>query len=260
MLKVTRSQHVLEVSFEGRRDGNLMTWDVLRELRDFALDHHDDTDTRAIVLGGKARTFTSGFDLATGVQAFVDAASLSELRALNRLGSQMCAAWERLPCFTVAAIEGLCVGGGAALALACDARVAGEGGRFYIPEILRGMNLGWGAVPRLVNLVGPGRAKQMCILPQPLGAPMAHRWGLVERVVPEGEAMAAAREMAAEAAGMPPVAVQMIKRSIDAYANALAELGSFADGDQMLLLTKSADFGEGVASFMDRRPGIFTGR
>ena len=52
----------------------------------------------------------------------------------------------------------------------------------------------------------------------------------------------------------------MIKRSIDAYANALAELGSFADGDQMLLLTKSADFGEGVASFMDRRPGIFTGR
>ena len=260
MLAVRQSGQVLEVRFEGRKAQNLLTWDVLRELRDFAIERRDDTATRAIVLGGGERTFTNGFDLETGVQALLEPSSLNELRALNKLGAEMCRAWEQLPCFTIAAIEGFCVGGGAALALACDARIAGEGARFYIPEILRGMNLGWGAIPRLVNLVGPARAKQACILPRPLDVTSALRWGLVEAVVPEGNALAAALEMGEDAARKPPVAVQMIKRSINAYANALADLGSFADGDQLLLLAKSEDFREGVDSFMDERPAVYTGR
>ncbi|MFX6743372.1 enoyl-CoA hydratase/isomerase family protein, partial [Acinetobacter baumannii] len=78
--------------------------------------------------------------------------------------------------FTVAAIEGWCVGGGVALAVSLDLRVVGRGATLYVPEIERGMNMSWGSLPRLVNLVGPAKAKRIVVLAERIDATRAVSW------------------------------------------------------------------------------------
>ena len=212
------------------------------------------------MLTGSPSMFTGGFDLETAVDAIKHTESLNEIRTFNRYGREMCDAWESLRAFTICAVEGYCVGGGAALAISCDMRVAARDALFFVPEIFRAMNLGWGAVPRLVNLIGPARAKEVCILADKVPAESALALGLIERVAEPGQSMQMARELACEIANRPPVAVHMIKRSINAYANALMDVATFADGDQFLLLSKSGDGKEGIDSFLEKRSAVFTGR
>lgn len=260
MLDVRYQGHVAEVHFTGRRERNLLTWDLIKALRDVALELQDNPDVRVVILTGKPSVFTGGFDLETAVDALQSSSSLNEIRMLNRHGREMCDAWEDMRAFTICAIEGYCVGGGAALAISCDMRVAGKNAILYVPEIHRAMNLGWAAVPRLVNLIGPARAKEVCILAEKISPEDALKLGMIERIANQGEAMDMARELAEEIALRPPVAVHMIKRSINAYANALMDVASFADGDQFILLTKSGDCQEGIDSFFEKRPAVFTGK
>ena len=260
MLNVTKNGHIAEVHFTGRRDRNLLTWDLIKSLRDCALDLQNDSNIRVVILTGKPHMFTGGFDLETAVDAIKNTDSLNETRTLNRYGREMCDAWENLRAFTICSIEGYCVGGGAALAISCDMRVASRDAIFFVPEIHRAMNLGWGAVPRLVNLIGPARAKEVCILAEKVPAESAYTLGLIERLADSGQAMMVSRDLADEIAKRPPVAVHMIKRSINAYANALMDVATFADGDQFVLLSKSGDGQEGVDSFLEKRPAMFTGR
>ena len=260
MLEIIRNEFVVEVHFTGRRERNLLTWDLIKALRDCALELKNETDVRVVLLTGKPDMFTGGFDLETAVDAIKNTASLNEIRVLNRYGREMCDAWENLSAFTICAIEGYCVGGGAALAISCDMRIAAGDAIFFVPEIYRAMNLGWGAVPRLVNLIGPARAKEVCILAEKVPADSALALGLIERVTEPGQSMAMARRLAVDIAQRPPVAVHMIKRSINAYANALMDVATFADGDQFLLLSRSGDGKEGVDSFLEKRTAIFTGR
>lgn len=260
MLDVRHQAHVTEVHFTGRRDRNLLTWDLIKALRDVAHDLQDNPDVRVVILTGKPDMFTGGFDLETAINALKGANSLNELRMLNRHGREMCDAWENLRAYTICAVEGFCVGGGAALAISCDMRVAGSSAMFYVPEIHRAMNLGWAAVPRLVNLIGPARAKEVCILGEQIPAKDALALGLIERVAGSEGALVMARKIASEIAKRPPVAVHMIKRSINAYANALMDVAAYADGDQFILLTKSGDCQEGIDSFLEKRPAKFTGK
>lgn len=139
-------------------------------------------------------------------------------------------------------------------------RVVSADATIFIPEIHRAMNLGWGAIARLVNLVGPARAKEACILAEKVDAGTALQLGMVERVAENGGAVTLARELAREIATRPPVVVHMIKRSINAYAGALTDVATYADGDQFLLLTgSSGDTQEGIDSFFEKRPPVFTG-
>jgi enoyl-CoA hydratase/carnithine racemase len=84
-------------------------------------------------------------------------------------------------------------------------------------------------------------------------------WGFFDEIVPPGEQLAAAQRLAAEFAALPPIAVQMIKRSANAHAGALDQAIMHADTDQWLLASRSDDFAEAVAAFRDKRPGNFTG-
>ena len=122
--------------------------------------------------------------------------SLVERRQIAALGYRMCKAWEEIPQITIVAIEGWCVGGGAALAVACDLRVAARDAHLYVPEIERGMNLSWGAIPRITHLVGHAKAKRIVILSEKVSAPVAADWGLVDSLSEPGSALADARQWA----------------------------------------------------------------
>lgn len=144
----------------------------------------------------------------------------------------MCQAWEDLPQLTIVAIEGMAVGGGVALPLALDWRVMATDAYLMVPEVRVGMNLQWGALPRLVALVGPARAKLICVLCQRISAQQALTWGLVDYTCEPRKSLQQAIALAEEAAAMPAGAAQMVKQLANASAYALNKAVAHADFDQ----------------------------
>ncbi|MBV9420895.1 MAG: enoyl-CoA hydratase/isomerase family protein, partial [Alphaproteobacteria bacterium] len=177
-----------------------------------------------------------------------------------RIGPELWDAWEKVEQVTILAIEKYCIGGGGALAAACDFRVMARDAHMRLPEIPLGMNMSWHAVPRLVSLIGPSRTKQFVIFGERVEADEALRWGLADEVVPDGDALAAAKRWAAKIAKLPPNAVRMSKQGVNAAANALHASTTFMDLDQYALATTSEDYREAIKAFLEKREPKFTGR
>lgn len=258
-LQLERSGRVLEVSFASGNKVNSLNNALMRELTQLANELQYDAELSAIVLRGSDDMFCAGMDLADAESARSGKMSVAERRQLLKVGPAMCAAWEALEQVTLCAIEGWCIGGGAALAVACDWRVAASDAKFYVPELKLGMNMSWQSVPRFNHLIGPSRTKQLLILAEPVAAATCERWGLVDHVTEPGKALAKARELAEQVAAMPPVPVRMAKRSINASATALDNATSFMDSDQFLVAQGTEDAREGIAAFFEKRDGEFTG-
>ncbi len=238
---VERDGPIATVTFDRHKNLNAFDGKLILELTDVARSFHDDLDTRAVVLTGSRNYFSAGADIEDLAARNATESSDMEKRQVYFRGVRLCEAWEAMPQITVAAMERLAVGAGVALPLACDWRVMGESCYLYVPEAKIGLNLQWGALPRLVNLVGPARAKRICILCEKMDAATALNWGLVEEIAPDGEALEAALALAGAAAEMPPVAVTMIKEAVNATATALNRAVSFADADQSQLTAGTND-------------------
>lgn len=242
-----------------RGDGlNAYSHQGMRELTEVARMLGADTQSSAIVLTAEGR-FSAGADLKDPARAEIQDMTLLERRHALRAGPDMCAAWAALEQITIVAIEGFCIGGGVALSVACDHRVAGEGAVFRLPEVPLGMNMSWQSNPRLVVLMGPSRAKLFTILGEKLTASEAADWGLVDKVVPDGAAESEAMALAARYGALPPIALRMSKQGIDVAANALGHATSFMDRDQFALAATSSDQKEAIAAFLEKRDPAFRG-
>ncbi len=219
---------------------NALSLALMRELTQAARGFAERTDIDAVILTGDDACFSAGVDL-KDAQRWTDAAlPLVERREIAALGYRMCKAWEELPQVTLVAIEGYAVGGGLALALGCDWRIMADDAFVSLPEIALGIPLTWGTIPRLVALVGPARAKRLTILCERWRAADALAIGLVDHVAPHGEALARAREVAAQALAMPAAAVRMSKETINAVATALHHAAGHMAHDQIALAAASA--------------------
>lgn len=238
---------------------NALSVEAMEALRAVALRLREDTSTSAVVLTGRP-VFSAGADLADPALGGRAAAPLIERREMMRLGPDLCAAWEALDQVTIAAVEGFCLGGALALAVACDFRIAGAGAHFRLPEIPLGMNMSWHTQPRLVNLIGPARAKQLVIFGERVSAAEALAWGMIEAAVADGGAVNAALDWARRVAALPPLSVRMAKRAITQFATALNPLATFMDADQYALAALSDDHREAVAAFFEKRAPRFSGR
>src|SRR6478735_5627988 len=163
-----------------RGDGiNAFSYQAMRELRDVTRDFEDDLETSVVILTGSARAFSAGFDLKDPEGRQRDTLSVGERIHRQRLGPRLCKAWQDMDQVTIAAIEGHCIGGGAALVVALDFRTCGRSAHFRIPEA------------------------------------EALQWGLVENVVEDGQALAAAQAFAEKIARQPPIPVRMTKSSVN---------------------------------------------
>ena len=221
---------------------------LMREMTEVALSFHDDRDVHAVVLRGNDNYFSSGADLTDADMWRTEGLSELDIRDRFRMGGRLCDAWEKMPQITVAAMERMAVGAGVALPLALDWRVMGHEAFLYVPEVKIGINLQWGALPRLVTLVGPARAKRICILCERMGAEQALDWGLIDEIGEDGNVVETALGMARAAAGMPAPAVRMVKEAVNATANALHRAVSYADADQSQL---SSNFATAQAASKD---------
>jgi enoyl-CoA hydratase/carnithine racemase len=245
-----------------RGDGiNALSPEALRQLTDAARSFEDDGDTSVVVLTGSEKAFSAGFDLRDAEGRARKTMDIGTLRRHLKLGPRLSHAWQEMEQITIGAIEGFCIGGGVALAVALDFRVMGRAAHMRVPEIGLGMNMSWQSIPRILPLIGPARTKQAVILAdQRISAEEAHRWGLVEEVVDSGRAFDAAMAMAAKVAAQPPLSVAMTKLTVNRLAHALDDLASHMDVDQFALASLTEDHAEGVAAFLGRRKPRFKGR
>jgi enoyl-CoA hydratase/carnithine racemase len=161
---------------------------------------------------------------------------------------------------TIAAIEGNALGGGLELALCCDLRVASERAKLGMPEVRLAVIPGSGGTQRLPRIVGEARAKELILTGRVLDAAEAERIGLVHRVVPAGEAVAAAQAIGEEIASRGPLAVREAKRLIAAAADLDLEAGLAAELDASVRVFATEDMLEGAGAFFDKRDPQYRGR
>ena len=249
------------VRFDRGDTVNALSPEAMRQLRAAARSFEDDLATSVVILTGTDHAFSAGFDLKDGERRTEAAKGLAEQRRSIRVGPSMCKAWAGMEQVTIAAIEGFAIGGGAALAVSLDFRVLAKGAHLRIPEIALGLNMSWGSIPRLMQLIGPARTKLAVILAnERIDAAKAEAWGLVEQIAPDGQAFAEALHLATRIAEMPPIPVKMTKSTVNRLAGVHDDLASHMDLDQFVLTTTSDDHQEGVSAFLSRRKPRFRGR
>lgn len=234
---------------------NLVTGELTRELGAALRQVAADRQVRVLVVTGAGdRAFCAGSHVGEfeGLRGRVGEGKLLLEKAVYRQLADLA-----VP--TIAAIEGAALGGGLELALCCDLRVASERATLGMPEVRLGVIPGSGGTQRLPRVVGPARAKELIFTGEILDAATAERYGLVNRVVPAGQAMTAARELAATIAERGPFAVREAKRLIDAAIETELDAGLAAELDASERVFSSNDMIEGATAFFEKRPPEFTG-
>ena len=232
---------------------NALNSGVLRDLIAAFAAYDADETQRCLVLTGSEKAFAAGADITEmQAQGFAD-----------MYGSNFFAGWERVTRTRkpwLAAVSGFALGGGCEVAMMADLIIAADSAKFGQPEIKLGVTPGMGGSQRLTLAIGKAKAMEMCLTGRMMGAEEAERSGLVARVVPATELLSEAMKTAKAIADMAPLAAIATKEMI----NATFEMG-LAQGinfERRLFhgLFGTADQTEGMAAFVDKRPGNWTGR
>ena len=239
-----------------RPPANTLSTATLEEL-DAALDAlATDESVRAIVVTGAGQyVFIGGAD----ITEFLSLAERGAAASVKR-GLDLFAKIENHPKPVIAAVNGVCAGGGMELALACDVRFAAESAKFGMREVTLGIIPGWGGNQRLPRLIGRGRAMEMLLTGDWMTADAAARAGLVNRVFPDNELLAQTRNFARKLAMTSgPVAMRLIKRSVSVGLDRGMADGFEADLAGVEEVMRSKDAVEGVTAFLGKRRPKFTG-
>jgi 2-(1,2-epoxy-1,2-dihydrophenyl)acetyl-CoA isomerase len=220
-----------------------------------ALKEASDPDVRAVVLTGAGRGFCVGQDLAELHEGDRNVAAL-----LRERWNRHALGLRRLEKPVLAAVNGAAAGAGVSLACACDLRIASDSAVFVPAFVHVGLVPDTGGSWLVPRLVGYARAFDWFCSGRRLGADEALAWGLVSEVVPGDGALARTQERAAELAALPTRAIGMTKRLLEGAAGTRLEAQLEREAQLQLAATRTEDFAEGVAAFLEKREPRFTGR
>jgi enoyl-CoA hydratase len=235
---------------------NAMNDRMRRELTHCFETVADADEVRVVVVtGAGARAFSAGAD----IREFVEPQTPTRYRD-SRKRVDFRGVMDRCPQPIVAAIGGYCFGGGLELALACDIRVAAANATLGLTEVDLAIIPGGGGTQRLPRIVGRGKALELILTGARISADEALRLGLVERVVPEGRALAAATELARVLAARAPLAVRYAKEAVVKGLELPLADGLRLESDLSTLLRTTEDRVEGARAFLEKRPPRWTGR
>lgn len=235
---IERADGIVTVRLNRPEKRNPINEEMLGEFEHIALSLRDDADARAVILTGTGNAFCAGADLSI-VKGVTDPHERQRLfaQARNRrarLIGRSFALFENLEQATIAAINGYAIGGGWGLALACDFRIAVPGAQFWFPEVDLGVPLGLGSTSRLVNLVGPTRAKEIILTCDRYTSEDLFAWGVINRIVPPETLIHAAHDLAKRLVAKNPQAIAGSKLTVNAIAAVAAREMSTVQPDLFL--------------------------
>jgi enoyl-CoA hydratase len=250
---VEREAPIAVVTINRQDKLNALNWALVAELAD-ALEALDaDENFHCVVLTGAGnKAFAAGADIAEMADASPVQMATGGFESWDRI--------RRIKMPIIAAVGGFALGGGSELAMHADMIVASENAQFGQPEILLGIMCGAGGTQRLTRTIGKYRAMELCLTGRRASAQEAHEWGLVNRVVPEGQHLEEAKQLAREVAKQAPVAARFTKEAILAAFETPLQDGLAYEKRLFALLFATEDQKEGMRAFMAKERPSFKGR
>jgi enoyl-CoA hydratase len=255
-LRVAERDGIFELVINRPDKRNALNRAVLTELAQAVRELSRPGGPRAgIVTGAGDVAFVAGADIAE-----MAAMSVAEAKAFADLGHLVCSLIEQAPCPFIAAVNGVALGGGCELALACDFIYASEKARFGQPEVSLGLMPGFGGTQRLARRVGAGVARELIYTGEPLLAQDALAKGLVNAVVPPAELRDRALAVATKIASKAPLAIAASKRVLLRGTETDLTTGCELEAQAFAGLFGSDDRSEGIKAFLEKRAPTFHGR
>lgn len=252
-VKTSNNDGILTITIDRPKVLNALNAQTVDEIRQAFSAARDDDSVRAVILTG------------SGEKAFVAGADINELSTMTPVtgkqvaerGQRTFLGIERFPKPVIAAINGFALGGGCELALACHIRIASEKAQLGLPEVTLGIIPGYGGTQRMARLLGKGKALELILTGDRIGAAEAERIGLVNKVVPADQLMATADEMARKIASRGPLAVRAAIEAVMNGSEMPFEEGQFLEATLFGLLASTEDMKEGMGAFLEKRPAQF---
>jgi enoyl-CoA hydratase len=232
---------------------NALNSQVLADLVDAFAAFDADDSQRCAVLTGSEKAFAAGADIK----------EMQSQSFAAMYGSNFFAGYDRVTATRkpwIAAVNGFALGGGCELAMMADFIIAGDSAKFGQPEIKLAVTPGMGGSQRLTRAIGKAKAMEMCLTGRMMDAAEAERSGLVARVVPAAELVEEAVKTAAAIAAMAPLAAIATKEMVNAAFETTLQQGVVFERRLFHGLFGSDDQKEGMAAFVEKRPGNWTGR
>ncbi len=231
---------------------NMVNVQIFQELHDRMVEFRDDPDLWVgIITGAGRRAFSAGADIKDMLPFIREhrdnpwALPSSIMRGLD--------IWKPL----IAAINGLALGGGLEIVLACDIRIASEKARFGTPEITLGLIPGWGGTQRLPRMLPWCTAAELLLMGKPIDAQEAYRIGLVNKVVPQEQVMPMAKEWAEVICQAEPLAVRAAKEAMIRGSGMTLDDGLRLENSLNSYLFGTEDFTEGITAFAEKRKPVY---
>jgi enoyl-CoA hydratase/carnithine racemase len=224
---------------------------MIREMRQVIWRANFDDDVRVLIITGAGRAFCSGRDI-LGLD-YENNLPSPQFRAYVRANHEMLDDLEAIEKPVIAAVNGVCAGGGVEIAIACDFRIASRGAEFILTENKLGVLPASGACSRMIQMIGIGRLKEMVMAALPLPAERAETIGLVHRVYEKEQLLDGALDFATHLLGRAPLAMGMAKHIINTCQNVDNETGRILERLGQSILIRSEDAREGMRAFREKR-------
>ena len=255
-VKVAVEDRVAIVTID-HRPVNALDRQTLQELGQLAEAISADAAVKAVIVtGGGSLAFVAGADIKEVSQL----GSIEAAKQMAALGQSVFLKLQRLNKPVIAAINGVCLGGGLELAMSCHIRISGDRARFGQPEINLGIIPGWGGTQRLPRLIGKAKALEWILAGDLVMAQEALRLGLVNQVVPQDQVLKAAKDLARKIASKGAVAIAQSLRAVEEGLNGSLEEGLSREAEAFSIVASTEDSKEGVKAFLEKRQPQFKDR
>lgn len=255
-LRIEESGGIVYLTLDREKALNALNQLTLLELENFfGIDYASRRDIIGVIMQGAGeKAFVAGAD----IKEFISLTSESSGAAMAKRGQDVFFLIERFHSPVIAVVNGYALGGGCELAMACHMRIATQTARFGQPEVNLGIIPGYGGTQRLIQYIGKGKALELILTADMIGAAEAHRLGLANHVCDDkAGAVAKAEEILQKIGTKGPIAVEESMKAIQAYFTTQGfeeEVAAFGRS------TQTADFKEGVTAFIEKRSADFKGK
>ncbi len=256
---VERLENVGRITLNRPDRLNAVSRRTLEEMERALKEFRKDPAIRAVILTGVGeRAFSAGADLKGGV--FTPQTDSIRGAKLARMGQEFTEMLEMYEKPVIAAVNGLALGGGCEIALACDLIVASENAQFGQTEINVGLIPGWGGTQRLPRLIGRNKAKELIFTGDRMTATEAERIGMVNKVVPFAKLQDAALELAKKLASKSPIMLRLAKQATNRGIEMDLKSGLAEEVKAFRVCFTTQDFKEGLTAFLEKRQPKFEGK